>query len=147
MKVVLQRVKSAYVKVDSSIISEINHGYLLLWGIEEADSEVESDILINKILNFRVFSDENLKMNKSIVYTFVQFVNGNTYSIKLFTTKKRAYEYSREIKNLPDYISKSEFYKKVKYNPFENSFIEWSHTDYSSDMQMYDYSVQAMRLN
>mgnify|MGYP005655918921 FL=1 len=67
MKVVLQRVKSAYVTVDSSIISEINHGYLLLWGIEEADSEVESDILINKILNFRVFSDENLKMNKSIV--------------------------------------------------------------------------------
>ena len=42
---------------------------------------------------------------------------------------------------------KSEFYKKVKYNPFENSFIEWSHTDYSGDMQMYDYSVQAMRLN
>ena len=67
MKVVLQRVKSAYVKVDSSIISEINHGYLLLWGIEEVDSEVESEILINKILNFRVFSDENLKMNKSII--------------------------------------------------------------------------------
>ena len=67
MKVVLQRVKSAYVKVDSSMISEINHGYLLLWGIEEADSEVESEILINKILNFRVFSDENLKMNKSII--------------------------------------------------------------------------------
>ena len=67
MKVVLQRVKSAYVKVDSSMISEINHGYLLLWGIEEADSEVESEILINKILNFRVFSDENLKMNRSII--------------------------------------------------------------------------------
>ena len=67
MKVVLQRVKSAYVKVDSRIISEIGKGYLLLWGIEEADSEVESEILINKILNFRVFSDENLKMNKSII--------------------------------------------------------------------------------
>lgn len=66
MKVVLQRVKSAYVKVDSVVISEIDNGYLLLWGIEEADSEVESEILINKILNFRVFSDENLKMNKSI---------------------------------------------------------------------------------
>ena len=35
MKVVLQRVKSAYVKVDSSIISEINHGYLHLWAGEE----------------------------------------------------------------------------------------------------------------
>ena len=67
MKVVLQRVKSAYVKVDSIVISEIDNGYLLLWGIEEADSEVESEILINKILNFRVFSDENLKMNKSII--------------------------------------------------------------------------------
>ena len=67
MKVVLQRVKSAYVKVDSDVISEIDNGYLLLWGIEEADSEVESEILVNKILNFRVFSDENLKMNKSVI--------------------------------------------------------------------------------
>ena len=67
MKVVLQRVKSAYVKVDSDVISEIDNGYLLLWGIEEADSEIESEILINKILNFRIFSDENLKMNKSII--------------------------------------------------------------------------------
>ena len=67
MKVVLQRVKSAYVKVDSDVITEIDNGYLLLWGIEEADSEVESEILINKILNFRVFSDEDLKMNKSII--------------------------------------------------------------------------------
>ena len=67
MKVVLQRVKSAYVKVDSSIISEIGKGYLLLWGIEEADSELDSEILTNKILNFRVFSDENLKMNKSLI--------------------------------------------------------------------------------
>ena len=59
MKVVLQRVKSAYVKVDSSTVSEIDSGYLLLWGIEESDTEVESEILINKILNFRIFSDEN----------------------------------------------------------------------------------------
>ena len=67
MKVVLQRVKSAYVKVDSSTVSEIDSGYLLLWGIEESDTEVVSEILINKILNFRIFSDENLKMNKSII--------------------------------------------------------------------------------
>ena len=44
MKVVLQRVKSAYVKVESSIISEIGNGYLLLWGIEVADSKAESEI-------------------------------------------------------------------------------------------------------
>ena len=67
MKVVLQRVKNAYVKVDSEIISEINTGFLLLWGIEDSDSDIESEILVNKILNFRVFSDEDLKMNKSII--------------------------------------------------------------------------------
>ena len=48
MKVVLQRVKNAYVKVDSEIISEINYGLLLLWGIEESDTDVESQILIIK---------------------------------------------------------------------------------------------------
>ena len=67
MKVVLQRVKNAYVKIDSKIVSEINNGLLLFWGIEELDTEVESEILINKILNFRIFADENLKMNKSII--------------------------------------------------------------------------------
>ena len=49
MKVVLQRVKNAYVKVDSKIVSEINNGLLLLWGIEELDTEVESEILINNV--------------------------------------------------------------------------------------------------
>ena len=80
MKVVLQRVKSAYVNVDSDIISEIDNGYLLLWGIEEADSEVESEILINKILNLRIFSDENLKMNKSIID-----VSGEVLIVSQFT--------------------------------------------------------------
>lgn len=67
MKVVLQRVKNAYVEVDRNKISEINQGLLLLWGIEQGDSDSDSQVLINKILNFRIFSDENLKMNKSII--------------------------------------------------------------------------------
>ncbi len=66
MKVVLQRVKNAYVEVDGNKISEIDNGLLLLWGIEQGDSDADSEVLINKILNFRIFSDENLKMNKSI---------------------------------------------------------------------------------
>jgi D-tyrosyl-tRNA(Tyr) deacylase len=67
MKVVLQRVKNAYVEVDGNKISEIDQGLLLLWGIEQGDSDSDSQVLINKILNFRIFSDENLKMNKSII--------------------------------------------------------------------------------
>ena len=67
MIVVLQRVKNAYVEVDGNKISEIDNGLLLLWGIEQGDSDADSEVLINKILNFRIFSDENLKMNKSII--------------------------------------------------------------------------------
>ena len=67
MKVVLQRVKNAYVEVDGNKISEIDQGLLLLWGIEQGDSEADSEVLINKILNFRIFSDEKSKMNTSII--------------------------------------------------------------------------------
>ena len=67
MKVVLQRVKSAYVEIDSIKISEISQGLLIFWGIEEEDTDIDGDVLINKILNFRIFSDENFKMNKSII--------------------------------------------------------------------------------
>lgn len=67
MKVVLQRVKNAYVEVDGNQISEIDQGLLLLWGIEQGDSEADSEVLINKILNFRIFSDEKSKMNNSII--------------------------------------------------------------------------------
>jgi D-tyrosyl-tRNA(Tyr) deacylase len=47
MKVVLQRVKNAYVEVDGDKISEIDHGLLLLWGVEEEDSDADSEVLIN----------------------------------------------------------------------------------------------------
>ena len=67
MKVVLQRVKNAYVEVDDTKISEIDQGLLLLWGVEQGDSDADSEVLVNKILNFRIFSDENLKMNNSII--------------------------------------------------------------------------------
>jgi D-tyrosyl-tRNA(Tyr) deacylase len=80
MKVVLQRVKNAYVEVDGNKISEIDQGLLLLWGIEQGDSDSDSLVLINKILNFRIFSDENLKMNKSIIE-----VDGEILLVSQFT--------------------------------------------------------------
>ena len=67
MKVVLQRVKSASVKVDNSLISEISSGYLLLWCIEKGDIPEDIETLTNKIINLRIFPDEQGKMNKSII--------------------------------------------------------------------------------
>ena len=80
MKVVLQRVKSASVKVDNSLISEISGGYLLLWCIEKGDTPEDIETLTNKIINLRIFPDEQGKMNKSIIDA-----NGEILLVSQFT--------------------------------------------------------------
>ena len=80
MKVVLQRVTSASVKVDNNVISKINHGLLLLWGIEKEDIFKDIETLTKKILNLRIFADEDGKMNKSIID-----VSGEILLISQFT--------------------------------------------------------------
>ena len=66
MKVVIQRVDSSSVTVSNEEISSINGGLLLLWGVEVNDSIEDVNVLTEKILNLRIFSDEEGKMNKSI---------------------------------------------------------------------------------
>lgn len=67
MKVILQRVKNASVEVNKIQISKINQGLLIFLGIGKGDSEQQIDWLVNKILNLRIFEDENGKMNKSLL--------------------------------------------------------------------------------
>ena len=66
MKLVVQRVKKAEVKVDESIIGKIDKGFLVLIGIKVGDTKEQADYLVKKLCNLRVFSDENDKMNLSI---------------------------------------------------------------------------------
>lgn len=66
MKVVLQRVKSAKVKVDNVVTGEINKGFMLLLGVEDGDTTIDADVLANKISGLRIFTDENDKMNLSL---------------------------------------------------------------------------------
>ena len=62
----LQRVKKASVVVDGKIVSEIGKGLLVLLGAEKGDTEALADYLAKKIVNLRIFPDENDKMNLSI---------------------------------------------------------------------------------
>jgi D-tyrosyl-tRNA(Tyr) deacylase len=73
-------VKSAYVEVDNKTISEINRGFLIFWGIEENDTTEDYSALIKKILNLRIFSDSDGKMNKSI-----RDVDGEILVVSQFT--------------------------------------------------------------
>jgi len=80
MKVVIQRVSEALVKVDGIVVGEINKGFMLLIGIDENDEKTDADWLVQKILNLRVFSDENDKLNLS-----VKDINGEILCISQFT--------------------------------------------------------------
>jgi D-tyrosyl-tRNA(Tyr) deacylase len=80
MKVVLQRVSNASVTIDGCINGKINNGLVLLLGIKKGDSEKEIKWLTNKIVNLRIFSDLDGKMNLS-----VKDVQGDILVISQFT--------------------------------------------------------------
>lgn len=67
MKAVLQRVLSAKVTVNDSVIGEVGKGYLVLLGIEKGDSMQDAEILAKKTANLRVFEDEKGKLNLSLL--------------------------------------------------------------------------------
>lgn len=67
MRVVIQRVSASSVKVDERTVGEIAAGFMLLIGVDEEDETDDADWLVQKILNLRVFGDEEGKMNRSII--------------------------------------------------------------------------------
>lgn len=66
MRLVVQRVTEANVKVDGKIVGEIKKGFLVLLGIKTTDTKEDADYLVRKLINLRVFSDENDKMNLAL---------------------------------------------------------------------------------
>lgn len=97
MKTVIQRVLSASVTINNRIVAEIPKGLLVLVGIEDADNQDDIDWLIAKIINLRIFGDENDVMNLS-----VKDIDGEIIVVSQFTlhalTKKG---------NRPSYIKAS----------------------------------------
>lgn len=67
MRAVVQRVKSSKVEVDGKVVGRINEGYNVLLGISKEDTIDDAIYLKDKIVNLRVFEDENGKLNKSLI--------------------------------------------------------------------------------
>ena len=80
MRTVVQRVSRASVTVENTIVSKIGHGVLVLLGIEDADNEEDIEWLSRKLVNLRIFNDENVVMNKSLLD-----VNGEAIVVSQFT--------------------------------------------------------------
>ena len=80
MKLVIQRVKEASVKVEGNIVGKIDNGFLVLIGIKKGDTKEQADYLAKKLCNLRIFTDENDKMNLSL-----KEVNGKLLIVSQFT--------------------------------------------------------------
>lgn len=80
MKIVIQRVLNASVKVDNQIIGEIRKGLLIFLGIEKDDTDEMLEKYATKIVNMRIFEDENGKTNKAL-----SDVNGELLIVSQFT--------------------------------------------------------------
>ena len=80
MKAVVQRVTDARVKIDGSMRGEITNGFLVLLGVGDGDTDTDMRYIADKIINLRVFSDENGKMNLSLAD-----VGGSMLVISQFT--------------------------------------------------------------
>ena len=95
MKVVVQRSLKSSVTVDGKLINKIDKGLLLLVGINVEDTSKDIDWMVNKVLNLRIFDDENGVMNKSILD-----VGGEILSISQFTLQAETKKGNR-----PSYIN------------------------------------------
>lgn len=67
MKAVLQRVKRASVTVDGNLVGSIHEGLLVLLGVSATDTDKQADVLLEKIVNLRIFNDAEGKMNLSLI--------------------------------------------------------------------------------
>ena len=111
MRVVIQRVLSASVKIEGSIVAQIEKGFLVLLGIEDADNHEDIDWLCKKIVGVRIFSDTEGLMNLSI-----HDIAGDIILVSQFTLHA-----STKKGNRPSYI------KAAKPNiaiPLYQSFIK-----------------------
>ncbi|MBS7333107.1 D-aminoacyl-tRNA deacylase [Faecalibacter bovis] len=122
MRIIIQRVQHASVKVENNITGKINHGLLVLVGFEPDDNKEDFEWISKKIVQLRIFGDDNGVMNLDI-----KQVNGEILVVSQFTlhaaTKKG---------NRPSYIRASKPEEaKIQYNTFLN--VLKNHID--SDIQ------------
>ena len=132
MRAVIQRVSKASVTIDNKIYSQIKNGLLVLVGIEDADAAEDIEWLSGKIVNLRVFNDDNGVMNVS-----VKDINGDILVVSQFTLHA-----STKKGNRPSYIkaSKPEFaipmYEKF-VQQLENDLGKKIHTGvFGADMKV-----------
>lgn len=89
MRAVIQRVKKSAVFVENEVVGEIGIGLLVFLGVAKADKPDDAEYLANKIVNLRVFEDENRKMNRSLLDTAGEMLVVSQFTLLGDCTKGR----------------------------------------------------------
>ncbi|KAF0091324.1 MAG: dtd [Fusobacteria bacterium] len=105
MKVVLQRSKNSSVSINNKVVGSINMGLVVLLGVGKNDTIEDIDYLVNKIINLRIFEDDEGKMNKSLID-----VDGEILLVSQFTL----YAETRKGRR-PSFISAGSPEKAIEY--------------------------------
>lgn len=132
MRLLIQRVNKANVKVNDKVIGKIDKGFLVFLGITHTDTQEIADYLVNKLINLRVFEDESGKMNLSL-----KDVYGQLLVISQFTlyadTKKSGNRPSFIDAAKPEYAN--ELYKYFVHKCKENG-IQTETGKFGADMKV-----------
>jgi len=99
MITVIQRVSEANVAIEGKVTAQIGHGLLLLAGFEEADTEADLKWMGSKIVNLRIFPDENEVMNKSIMDSGGDILVVSQFTLHASTKKGNRPSYSKAAKS------------------------------------------------
>lgn len=114
MKVLVQRVTSANVKVNNKVVGEINRGILLLVGFTQSDTTKEIDYMVDKVINLRIFDDENGVMNKSLLDTGGSILSVSQFTLYADSSKGRRPSYINALNGDEAIVLYDEFNKKLK---------------------------------
>ena len=114
MKVVVQRAKESSVSVNKKVVGKINQGLVLLVGFTENDSEKDIDYMIKKIINLRIFEDENNVMNKSLLDTKGQILSISQFTLYANTKKGNRPSYAKALNSKEAIKLYDLFNKKLK---------------------------------
>ena len=101
MRLVIQRVTHASVTIEGVLKSKIGSGLLILVGIEDADTDVDINWLTQKVVNLRIFDDENGVMNRSVVDVDGEILIVSQFTLHAMTAKGNRPSYIRASK--PDF--------------------------------------------
>lgn len=101
MRLVIQRVTHASVTIEGVLKSKIEKGLLILVGIEDADTDADINWLAQKVVNIRIFDDENGVMNRSVIDTDGEILIVSQFTLHAMTAKGNRPSYIRASK--PDF--------------------------------------------